>query len=65
MMLIVGWILKSVLLLGSPLANRQTKMGTYMCAFRELLGRHEPDSNEFVLIITTGDESWSISCDQK
>jgi len=45
--------------------TEQTKMGTYMCAFRELLGRHGPDSNEFVLIITNGDESWFKSCDQK
>jgi len=65
MMLTVGWILKGVLPLRSPLAKRQTKMGTYMCAFRELLGRHGPDSNEFVLITTIGDDSWSKNKDTK
>jgi hypothetical protein len=65
MMLTVGWILHSVLQLGSPLANKQTKMNTYRCGFRELLGRHGPDSNDFVLNNTTGDDRWFQTCDQK
>jgi len=34
MMLTLGWILKSVFPLGSPLVNRQRKMGTYVCLQR-------------------------------
>ena len=37
----------------------------HICVPSELLGRHGTDSNDFVLNIMAGDESWFHSCDQK
>jgi hypothetical protein len=45
------------------LTDRQK--GAHICVPSELLGRHWPYSNEFVLCSTTGDDSCFQSCDQK
>jgi len=65
MMLTLGWILKSVLPLGSPLVNRQRKIDTYVCLQRASWKAWAWQELYFVLNITTGDESWFHSCNQK